>query len=405
MDRFGTEEFRQLLEVDASPAVSIYMPIERTEMTNKALRLQFRAHVDDVVSRLEQATSIGPDRYEPIVHRLREMMEERTFWDRSGDGVAVFIAPGFEGVYFLPEKFDNQTVVGRNFHTRPLLNHIAAPADYWVLAIGEKEVSFWEGSPTGVESVEIDDLPKNLQDALMLESEPGQDGLNYQTGGNYTFGGRSTDVGSGRGLPSPMYHGHGGGKEEHKAYLRRYFSEVSKGIRDYLGGAEGPVILAAVDFCHPIFKQASKLNNLSEHGIEGNVHFWNDKEIYEAAWPIAKEQMQQRVDEALNKWERAFGRGSAEVDPVAVGRRTIENRVHMLLLDEQAQRWGQFDRNTGQIEWLSDDADDEQKAMALDVYDEIAETVVQRGGKVVVLPTEKMPTDSGIGAILRGNGG
>ncbi len=405
MDRFGREEFRQLLEVDNSPAVSIYMPIERTELTNKALRLQFRAHVDDVVDRLQQAESVDDADRETIVHRLREMVEERTFWDRSGDGVAVFVAPDFEAVYFLAEPFDNQAVVGSNFHTRPLLDHIAAPSDFWVLAIGEKEVSFWEGSPTGVESVEIDDLPKSLQEALMMEEEPDQDGLNYQTGGNYTFGGRSTDVGGGRGLPSPMYHGHGGGKEEHKAYLRRYFSEVSKGIRDYLGGAEGPVILAAVDFCHPIFKQASKLRNLADEGIEGNVHFWNDKQIYEAAWPIAKQQMRHRIDEALQKWERAYGRGSAEVDPVAVGRRTVENRVHMLLLDEEAEMWGQYDRNTGLIEELDEMAEGDEKALAVDVYDEIAETVVQRGGQVVVIPSEEMPSETGIGAILRGNGG
>ena len=405
MDRFGRDEFRELLEIDATPAVSIYMPIERQEMTNKALRLQFRAQVDDVVERLEASERVDAETYDPVVARLREMVEERTFWDRSGDGVAVFVAPGFEAVYFLPVGFETKTVVANNFHTRPLLDHIAAPADYWVLAIGEKEVSFWEGSSTGVESVEIDDLPQSLQEALMFEEEPDQDGLNYQTGSNYTSGGSSTDSGGSRSLPSPMYHGHGGGKEEHKAYLRRYFSEVSKGIRDYLGGAEGPVILAAVDFCHPIFRQASKLRNLADEGIEGNVHFWNDKEIYEAAWPIAKAEMNQRIDDALTKWERAYGRGAAETDPSTVGRRAVEGRIHKLLLDEDAELWGKYDRTTGKLERLPDNPDDEDGAMAVDIYDEIAETVIQLGGEVVVIPSDRMPADSGIGAILRGNGG
>ncbi len=404
MDRLGKDEFRQLLEIEEKPAISIYMPIERQEMTNKALRLQFRAHVDDVARRLEAVESLSPSSYQDLLARLRTMVEERTFWDRSGDGVAVFISRSFEAVYFLPVSFEDKTVVGTYFHTRPLLDHIAAPTDYWVLAVGEKEVSFWEGSPTGVEQVEIDDLPKSLQEALMLEEEPDQDGLNYQTGTNFTFGGRGTDTGGGRGLPSPVYHGHGGGKEEHNAYLRRYFSEVSKGIRDYLGGAEGPVILAAVDYCHPIFKQASKLKNLAGEGIEGNVHFWNDKKIYEAAWPIAKRQIDGRIDSALEKWERAFGRGSAEMDPSMVGRRAAEGRIHMLLLGKDAQKWGKFDRNTGVIEELKDGADKETKAMAIDVYDEIAETVIQYGGDVVVIPSEQMPPDSGIGAVLRGNG-
>ncbi len=406
MDRFGREEFRELLDVNETPSVSIYMPIERQEMTNKALRLQLRAQVDEVEERLEATESVDDEEAKKVLEPLRAMLDERDLFDHSGDGLAIFVAPGLTARYFLPVRFEATTVVGSNFHTRPLLEHIAMPSDYWVLAIGEKEVSFWEGSPTGVQAKEIEDLPKNLQEALMIEQEKGQDGLNYQTGSNYTSGGSTTDSGGGsRSLPSPVYHGHGGGKEEHKAYLKRYFSEVSQGIRDYLGNAEGPVILAAVDFCHPIFKDASRLRNLADEGIEGNVHYWNNKDIYEAAWPIAKRQMDQRLEKALEEWERAYGKGNGEQDLATVGRRVIESRVHRLLLDEEAELWGQFDRTTGEIKRLSDDADEEEKAMAVDVYDEIAETVVQLGGDVVVLPSERMPTKTGIGAILRGNSG
>ncbi len=402
MDRFGKEEFRQLLDVNASPAVSIYLPIERQEMTNKALRLQLRAQIDEAIERLETANSVDEKIWKPMASRLQGLVEDRNFWNQRGDGVAIFSAPDFDAVYFLPVQFQAQTVVGPNFHTRPLLDHVAAPTDYWVLAVGEKEVSFWEGSPTGVEAVEIDDLPKNLQDALLMQFGKDQDGLNYQTGGNYSQGGRSTDQGGTRKLPSPMYHGHGGGREEHDAYLARYFLEVSRGIREYLGGAEGPVILAAVDYCHPIFKQSSKLRNLADEGIDGNVHFWNDQQIYEAAWPIAKKEMERRVDETLQLWERSFGRGSAEMDPATIGRRVVEGRVHRLLLDEAAELWGQYDRTTGEFEEINDGAEDEDKAMAVDVFDEIAETVIQLGGDVVVMPSDKMPSDTGIGAILRG---
>lgn len=401
MDRFGREEFRQLLGIEAAPAVSIYMPIERQEMTNKALRLQLRAQVDEAITRLEAAEDVAPSIWKPMANRLQGLVEERNFWNHRGDGVAIFAAPDFGATYFLPVPFEAQTVVGQNFHTRPLLAHVAAPTDYWVLAIGEKEVSFWEGSPTGVEAVEIEALPKNLQDALRLEFGKDQDGLNYQSGGNYSQGGASTSQGGTRSLPSPIYHGHGGGREEHDAYLARYFMEVSRGIRDYLGGAEGPVILAAVDYCHPIFKQASKLSNLAEQGINGNVHHWNDKQIYEAAWPIARQVMDRRIDETLQMWERAFGQGKTEMDLATVGRRVIEGRVHRLLLDEEAEQWGHYNRTTGEIELVEASGKDDAE-MVIDIYDEIAEAVIELGGEVVVMPADKIPSDTGIGAILRG---
>jgi hypothetical protein len=357
--------------------------------------------VEEAEKKLKASDALAPSLYEPLLESLREKVEQRTFFNNSGDGVALFLAPGFEAVYFLPVAFEKTCVVGSTFHTRPLLEHIAAPASYWVLAIGEKEVTFWEGTPTGVQTVEIEDLPTNLQDALMLEFEP--DDLNFQTGKNYSFGGTKVSGGGNRSLPSPVFHGQGGGRDTHKAYLRQYFSLVSQGIRDYLGSdAQGPLILAAVDYCHPIFREASKLKNLSRDGIEGNVHFWNDKSIYETAWPIARQEIEELREQALSEWERAFGRGAAEMDLHMVGRRTIEGRVHKLLLDKDATLWGHFDRNTGEITLLPEDADAEAKSLAIDVYDDIAETVIQRGGDVVVLSSEEMPFDGPIGAILRG---
>ena len=410
MNRFGKDEFRQLLEVKQGPAISLYMPLDgREEMTFKSLKLKLRSLVAEVEQKLKSGEEFSKESYQPLVKRLEALVEDREFFNQSGGGVAVFLAPTVEEIFFLPVKFEEICVVGDTFHTRPLLEHIAAPTDYWVLAIGEKEVTFWEGTPTGVEQVEIEDLPTNMQEALMLEEEPDQAGLNFRTGNNSSVGGASVGKvgGVGRrgraGLPSPIFHGHGGGNEEHEAYLRQYFSKVSEGIRDYLGGAEGPVILAAVDFCHPIFRQVSRLKNLSKEGIEGNVHFWSDHAIYEKAWPIARKEVEKRREQALEEWERAYGRGGAEMDPKMVGRRTIEGRIHRLLLDEDRRIWGHYNRNTGEITVLPEDADEEARATAVDIFDEIAETVIEHGGEVVVLPTEMMPAETGIGAILRGS--
>lgn len=404
MDRLGIGEFRRLLEVDEGPAISIYLPLERQEMTFKGLRLQLRAHIDGAAQKLKNSERYEAADYEPLLARLRAMEQDPDFFNRSGDGAAIFVAPGVEEVYFLPVDFENICMVGDTFHTRPLLEHIAAPANYWVLAIGEKEVTFWEGSPTGVEQVEIAGLPRSMQEALLIEEEPSQTGMRPQAGGIQAYKGQSTRITRAVGgrLPSPIFHGQGGGKEERNAYLRSYFAQVSKGIGEYLGDAQGPLILAAVDYCHPIFRQASKLDNLAPEGIVGNVHFWNDQQIYEAAYPIAMRVIEERKKEALEEWERAFGRGNAELDPVMVGRRVVEGRVHRLLLDEEAHQWGRFDRETGEI--LTSNGDEEEEFLAVDVYDELAESVIQRGGEVIVIPHEEMPSQTGVAAILRGNG-
>ncbi|RDV37328.1 hypothetical protein DV096_15245 [Bradymonadaceae bacterium TMQ3] len=398
MDRFGTTEFRELVGVNATPAISIYMPVERREMTGKVNRLKLRGHLEEAERRIKAAEVLDAEASEALLKPMYALVEDRDFWNQSGEGVAIFVSPEFQRVYWLPRAFEEEVVVGDNFHTRPLLGMLATPANYWVLAVGEEQVNFWEGSVSGASLVEVENLPSDLHDALQLEEEKDQDGL---------MPGSANGPRNGRpgGFMSPMVRGHGGGRDQHKAYLKQYFTRVSEAIADYLGEAQGPLILAAVDFCHPIFHDAARsagLSQLVESGIEGNVHFWSDAEIHQRAWPIVEAQALARVERALELWERSYGKGSAEIDLSQVARRVAEGRVHMLLLDESAQLRGDFDREMGQIHELEDGAEESEQALAKDVYDELAEVVIEMGGEVVVLPHEKMPSQTGLGAILRG---
>ncbi|RAL20235.1 hypothetical protein DL240_17800 [Lujinxingia litoralis] len=397
MDRFGTTEFRELVGVHEAPAISIYMPVERREMTGKVNRLKLRGHIDEVEGRLRAADLLNEEERRRLLESLYAMAEERDFWNHSGEGVAIFASPSFQKVYRLPRSFEDEVVVGDNFHTRPLLGMLAMPESYWVLAVGEEEVNLWEGSASGARPVEVENLPHSLRDALMLEEEKGQDGMKLRSA--------QGPRGRGGGFMSPMVHGHGGGREQHKAYLKQYFSQVAEAIAEYLGDARGPLILAAVDYCHPLFHEAARhsgLTQLVNEGIEGNVHYWSDAEIHQRAWPMVEAQASERVDRALALWERNFGKGAVEIDLAQIARMVVEGRVHMLLLDEEAHLLGDFDRELGQVHEVNGDSDEVDQAMAKDVYDELAEAVIEMGGEVVVLPRERMPSQTGLGAILRG---
>ena len=66
----------------------------------------------------------------------------------------------------------------------------------------------------------------------------------------------------------------------------RYRVRVAAEVRDLLADEISPIILAAVDYYHPIYRSVSKLENLADQGIIGNISGWDEGRIHAAAWPI-----------------------------------------------------------------------------------------------------------------------
>ncbi len=89
---------------------------------------------------------------------------------------------------------------------------------------------------------------------------------------------------------------------------------------------------------------------------------------------------------------RAHGKGDDDLVNVAAA--AIQGRVRTLLVDADTVLPGTLDRATGEIVTIPDAA-----AGVDDLLDDIAEEVVARGGEVVVVPTDKMPTHTGLAAI------
>jgi fibrillarin-like rRNA methylase len=70
--------------------------------------------------------------------------------------------------------------------------------------------------------------------------------------------------------------------------------------------------------------------------------------------------------------------------------------VQTLFVEDNRQVPGKIDENTGNVVF-----DDLAQPDINDVLDDIARLVLKKGGTVIVLPTNYMPTSTGAAAILR----
>ena len=391
MDYFGREKLKELLEEPGGTAVSIYLPTSRSGSEAEGDRLRFRAALE----RARELAAAEEDGAAPSeeLDELEPLVRDQEFWRYQADGLAVFAAPGLVRIYRVPTGLPKLVVVGPTFHTRPLIDLLQAPDRYWVLGLGRDEVRLWEGTAQGLTPMDLGALPQSLLDALGFEFERDYEIVHRRKAGP-SRGER------GRGGHQPTFHGHGVGHDDSEPELRKYFKRVDRGLRELLSEEIGPVVLAAVQEYHPLYRNVSKLENLAPRGVEASVTDWSPERIHESAWPIAKEAALDKVDEALELWERAYGQGKGEMDLANLARLAIAGRVRLLLTERDRRFWGTLDRGTGELELLREGGEDPGNH-AVELLDELAELVIRRGGRALVLSEERMPTDTGAAAVLR----
>ena len=381
MDYFGRDQLKELFRVDTAPAVSIYMETHRRGADVAAQPLRLRAAIDEARGII---SGDGTDGVDDVLAPLEALIGDQDFWRHQADGLALFASRDFGRLYRLPVAMPDMVVVGPTFHTRPLIEFLQAPERFWVLSVTQKEVRMWEGSISGMAPVDLATVPGSLQEALGAEVVV--DRLNLRSP-------------RGRGS-APVFHGHGAGKDDTKQELQKFFRAVDAGVRDLLADEIGPIILAAVDYYHPIYHSVSKLENLVDEGIVGNVSGWDEGRIHAAAWPIAQKSVEDKLDIALELWERSYGRGKTESEPAAIAKLAVAGRIRLLLTEKGRTVWGRFDRSSGDIEIIGEGGTD-PGGDAVDLLDELAEVTIQHGGRALVLPDAKIPTDTGIAAVLR----
>jgi hypothetical protein len=372
---FRVEELERLLQPSETPCISIYIPTHRGFPGWKQDPVRFRALVGDV----ERLLAEGPAPREAarIVEPLR-VLEDAPHWEYSLDGLAVFLSPTFGAAYRLPIQVPERTVVADTFHVKPLIPFLHANRRYLVLALSENDVTLYEGGPFGAEPVELRGLPDSLREALGVPDHE-----------------RSF---SRHGAPSgPIFHGRGPGKDETKPALLKYFREIDRGLREFLRGESAPLILAAVESHHPIYREANTYPHLLPDRIVGSHERANGARIHAEAWPIVSREFQMQIDKWVDRYRELAAKGLAtdmleEIAPAA-----IAGRVQCVLAEDGAAVWGVLDRATGSVlrhaKKLSPGDED--------LVDDVCEEALRRRAQVYVIPRAAMPSPSPIAAVFR----
>lgn len=365
---------------DASPpCLSLYQPTHRSHPARRQDPIRFENLVRSLGASLEQKYSRRD--IAPLLEPFHSLASDTMFWNHTLDGLAVLRAQGVFRVYRLQRPVPERAVVADSFHVKPLIRILQSADRYQVLGLSLKGVRLFDGNRDVLDEVELETTLGETIAAAATEAQEREGHIRTLANGSGATAGVQWGVGS---------------KGEDKA-RERFFRTVDRLILEHHSQPAGvPLLLAALPEHHHAFRRVTRNGFLLEDGLDVHPDALSLTELRERAWRAIEPHYLTRLAGLVEMFGSARARELGTGDPADAAYNAVAGRVATLLVDADRHLPARIDPETGFIETddLSDPATD-------DLLDDIAEWVLRHRGQVVVVPSDRMPTDSGVAAIYR----
>jgi hypothetical protein len=381
MALFTLEALRTLMEIQQGPCVSIYLPTHRIPTQIEQDRLRLKNLLGQAEDSLMDLGLRSPDA-KAILQPGQRLLSETPFWKGQKEGLAIFLAPEIFEFYPVPLAVPELAVVSERFHLKPLLA-LLSTSKFYLLALSQNEVRLLQASQYSVSEVDLEGVPRSLDEALKYDDPEKQ--LQFHTGTQKVTGERAA-----------MFHGHGVGTDDAKTNLLRFCQHLDRGLHDLLRNEQAPLVVAGVDYLLPIFAEASSYKHLLPQRVPGNPEGLSPEELHRRAWPVVEPYFNQARREAEAKYRQWGGTGKASHDFKEIVAAAYQGRVELLFVAVGRQEWGLYDAERHELQHFP-----EPQAGAEDLLDAAAIQTLLKGGEVFSVEPEAVPDGPPMAAVFR----
>lgn len=382
MNELTVDELRTTLQSCQKICVSLFMPTHRQGQVVQEDRIRYKNLLHRALENLTESGMRRPEAAKLLEPAVR-LIDEGIFWEHRGDGLAVFIAPGYFRHYSLPASLEELVVVSSRFHVKPILPAVSGNGQFYVLALSQKMASLSRQTRHSVEQIDLGGVAHGLADLFRDEFLERQ--IQFRGGG-----------GGGGGGGNRLFHPHGGKTDDPKDLVIEYFNRVDASLAKIIGGDHIPLVLAGVEFLFPLYREANTYPHLLEEGIGGNPEEMSADELRERAWAVVEPHFQATKDLAAAKYEQLAGTGHAENELEPVVRAAVSGQVDVLFVALGVQRWGTFNEVTGEPSLHED-----RQVGDADLLDLAAGETMLHGGRVYAEEADRIPGGGSLAAIYR----
>lgn len=377
-DTFSKTELQSLVAAQGSSCVSIYLPTHEAGREIRQDPIRLKNLLSEVENKLAQSSDSGDT--EKLLQPATDLLENRDFWQHQQAGLALFLSPDSFSYYRLPLEFDAFTFVGDRFYTRPLVPLLSEDGQFYALAASQNKVVLYQATRHQVRVVALGDTPTSLEVALRYD-DPEESLQGHGTG-------RSGD--------RRVFHGQGGGKDSENTDILRFFQQVSDGVEKVLAGQTVPLVFVGVDFLFPIYQQANKYPHLMEDAVAFQPDQLSPEEVRDRALKIVEPRFSQSREQALETYGSLADKNQATQDVEQILSAATNGQIETLLVAENAQVWGTFNKDSRKATYHSEKRSDSQ-----DLLDWAIIQALQTDAEVYITSSDELPGDAIAAATLR----
>lgn len=379
MDSLSRDYASGVLNNPEPPCLSLYQPTHRVHPEKEQDPIRFR----NLVKQLQQ--SVAQHYSKPEIGRLLEpfhkLAEDHAFWNCALTGLAVLGAPDFFRTYRLQRPVPELAIVSDSFHLKPLFRILQSADNYQVLGLSREKITFFEGNRDVLDEVELDAaVPRSPRDVSGAEAT------------EFHLSSWTPSAGT-----AEVHYSEGDKSDIVENDATRFYRAVDQAILEhYSRPSRLPLLLAALPENQRLFRQVSRNPFIVAEPIDCYPEDLSPEALRDAAWHAIEPHYLARLAGLIDMFGAARARELGSDDLEKITESAVAARVATLLVEADRHVPGRIDLTTGKTDFASagDSAFD-------DVLDDLAELVIKNGGQVVVVPKERMPTETGAAAIYR----
>jgi hypothetical protein len=381
MDALERDYRTVLLASHEPPCLSLYQPTHRAHPDKQQDPIRFRNLVRQLELSLERKYA-GVESAR-MLRPFHDLAENDGFWNYALGGLAVFATSDLFRLFRLQRPVNELAIVADSFHTTPLIRVLQSADRYQVLGLNRQQATLFEGNRYAIDEVEsLPGFPRTVSEAGGIkEAQAGRKSRAYGPAGP----GRTTR------------HGTDVRQDAIDSETERFFRTVDEAVLEQYSRPSGmPLLLAALPEHHHPFRAVSRNPFLVPDAIDVHPSAVSIDELRERAWQIVLPFYLHRLGQLIDRFGASRAKDLASADLAEIARATAAGRVATLLIEADRMIPGRFVSESGAIELSPHDDPGGD-----DLLDDLGEHALKAGGEVVIVPAERMPTDTGIAAIYR----
>jgi hypothetical protein len=283
------------------------------------------------------------------------------------DGLAVFVNENFSSKFIFPFPVKERVTIDKTFETRDLVFAYNRSQPYYVVVINEKQIKFYLGVRENLSEVMHPALPMTNIVHEIKEGKIEDASYNDRIRVN---------------------------EERQKSFLH----EADILLKEFVAAEEIRFVITGTERQISMYREITKFPSLILGTVKGSYDGSSVSEISKLAWSAAKEGFAKRRTEVLNEVEKATGMKKFASGIDEVWKLANQGRGKTLLTEINFEYPAIASSNGSQL--VPSEIKPGEEVLD-DAVDEIIESVIGKGGKVVFFSNGSLDKYEKIAMILR----